>query len=324
MAVNVNRTSPDAVEHNLKKSLEIIKARARRLRSGGKPGEGTGKEPGSITAGEKHAESEETSRDPLAQYKTGQPRPLEAIAPGEERREDGDTFYLLTYPGGAVDSAAPQEAEIFGRLKTWPQYVTAKPYVVSSWRRAQQEASQSPPFSPESVCFLDIETTGLSPNTYLFLCGLMLFVKGDFVVEQVFARNYEEEAGLLRYVQKRMKQFGTIVTYNGVKFDLPFIQTRLAVNRLPALVPFASVDLLYTARRYYRGVLPNNKLGTVERHLRGIGRAGDIPGKHIPAAYHDYVHSGDGRAIKNVLYHNRMDLFTMGILINRLPAAETP
>ena len=76
------------------------------------------------------------------------------------------------------------------------------------------------------------------------------------------------------------------------------------------------------ARRVYRGVVPNCKLGTVERHIRGVERTGDIPGRHIPGAYHNYVRTGDARAMKNVLYHNRMDLFTMAVLINRVAAEE--
>jgi uncharacterized protein YprB with RNaseH-like and TPR domain len=144
------------------------------------------------------------------------------------------------------------------------------------------------------------------------------------VVEQVFARNYAEEPAVLRYVRDTLSRFEAVVTYNGEKFDLPFIRTRMAATRVKPLAPIASVDLLYTARRVFRGVLPNCRLGTVERHIRGMERTGDIPGAHIPGAYHEYVRTGDGRAMKNVLYHNRMDLFTMVVLVNRLAAKEYP
>ena len=92
----------------------------------------------------------------------------------------------------------------------------------------------------------------------------------------------------------------------------------MAIHRIPEISRFGSVDLLHTARKVFGEVLPDRRLMTVERHLRGVDRQDDIPGRYIPEAYHDFVHSGDGRAMKNVLYHNRMDLFTMAVIVNRL------
>ncbi|MCK4776344.1 MAG: ribonuclease H-like domain-containing protein, partial [Candidatus Krumholzibacteria bacterium] len=219
----------------------------------------------------------------------------------------------------AIDPVAADEGRQFARLAGWPRYVEARMYSSRPSLRDRPVGGWEPPaFDREAACFLDIETTGLSPATYLFLIGLMYFRDGGFVVEQVFARHYGEEPAVLRYVHDTLKRFESLVTYNGARFDIPFIETRLAAHRGRPLEPIASVDLLYTARKEFRGILPNNRLGTVERHIRGIERTGDIPGAHIPGAYHDYVRTGDARAMKNVLYHNRMDLFTMAMLINRL------
>jgi len=179
-------------------------------------------------------------------------------------------------------------------------------------------AEPDTPFAAARVLFLDIETTGLSSNTYLFLCGLMYIENGEFVVEQVFARDYAEEAGLLHYVRNAMARFDTVVTYNGASFDLPFLRTRMAVHRVRGVATLGSVDLLYATRRAFRDILPNRRLVTVERHLRRVDREGDIPGRYIPDAYHDFVRTKDARVIKNVLYHNRMDLFTMAVIVTHL------
>jgi uncharacterized protein YprB with RNaseH-like and TPR domain len=318
---------------SLKESLAIIKARAHALRYRQKAPELIDDlvEAGAITKGASEDTRTKTRaktqtpqsggdlEDILASFKTGDAGPIESIEPGEERSIDGGTFYLVRPVGDAVDPAAPREAEAFGRLGSWPEYVEATPFGA----RSSPKKRPQPPFDREAACFLDIETTGLSPNTYLFLIGLMFWEDGQFVVEQVFARNYAEEPAVLRYVRDTLLRFETVITYNGARFDLPFVETRNAVNRVTPLKPLASVDLLYTARRVFRGILPNCRLGTVERHIRGVGRTGDIPGMHIPGAYHDYVRTDDARAMKNVLYHNRMDLFTMAVLVNRLadPAA---
>jgi uncharacterized protein YprB with RNaseH-like and TPR domain len=50
--------------------------------------------------------------------------------------------------------------------------------------------------------------------------------------------------------------------------------------------------------------------------LRGVERVDDIPSRFIPRAYHEYVRTRDARIMRNVLYHNRMDLFTMAVILN--------
>ncbi len=313
---------------SLKEKLAIIRARAMNLRHRNESPElvddliesgAVGRGPEAVTDKPERLSRSNADQRGFEQYKTGEPGPIERIEPGEERSQGGEPFYLVTATGEAVDPAAPDEQLLWARLSEWPRFVEPRMYSkLPSPRKRPAGGWQPPPFDGESVCFLDIETTGLSPTTYLFLIGLMYSAGGQFVVEQVFARNYAEEAPVLKYVRERLSRFESLVTYNGASFDVPFIETRLAALRGLPLQPIASVDLLYTARKLYRGVLPNCRLGTVERHIRGIDRTGDIPGAHIPGAYHEYVRTGDARAMKNVLYHNRMDLFTMAMLINRL------
>jgi hypothetical protein len=168
------------------------------------------------------------------------------------------------------------------------------------------------------TCFFDIETTGLSPSTYVFLCGMMYAREGRFHIEQAFARDYSEEAGMLRYVRETLGRFRLIVTYNGTTFDLPFIKARMAVARIDYDGPRGHVDLLPPARQRYKGVLPDCRLETIERHMRGVSREGDIPGSEIPDAYHEFVRTGDARKIVRILHHNRMDLLAMVGLFDSL------
>ncbi|MCA9223198.1 MAG: ribonuclease H-like domain-containing protein [Planctomycetales bacterium] len=70
-------------------------------------------------------------------------------------------------------------------------------------------------------------------------------------------------------------------------------------------------DLLHHARRRWRGRLPNCKLQTLEQYLCGRRRSGDIPGHAIPAAYHEYVRSGDAWQMRSILHHNALDLVTL-------------
>lgn len=262
---------------------------------------------------------------------TGEATPIEHAVPGEARSLEDANYYLVQFTGPDVDTASPLESERFARLATWPEMASR---TVLAPRRASADVIRTvheAPVTPERVLFLDIETAGLSANTYLFLVGMMYANGNGFHVEQVFARDYTEEKGVLMHVHDTMSRFDTVVTYNGASFDLPFIRTRMAVHRLPELPPVGSVDLLHASRRAFREVLPNCRLVTVERHLRGVGRVDDIPSRFIPRAYHEFVHTKDARIMRNVAYHNRMDLFTMAVILNHLsdlpvapPAAITP
>ncbi len=262
----------------------------------------------------------------LSSVLTGDPQPIDSAVPGESRLIEDSNYYLVQFAGTEVDAASPVESTRFARLSAWPEVTTR---TVLAPRRTASDAIQAvhdAPVTPERVLFLDIETAGLSANTYLFLVGLMYANGNGFHVEQVFARDYTEEKGVLLHVYETMSRFDTIVTYNGATFDIPFIRTRMAVHRIPELPPVGSVDLLHASRRVFRETLPNCRLVTVEKHLRGTGREGDIPSRFIPRAYHEFVRTKDARIMRNVAYHNRMDLFTMAVILNHFgdPVAADP
>ena len=71
------------------------------------------------------------------------------------------------------------------------------------------------------------------------------------------------------------------------------------------------LDLLHHARRIWKSQFLNCRLQTLERNLCGRVRFDDIPGRHIPSAYHQYVQTGDTREVRRVLHHNTLDLLTL-------------
>ena len=253
-----------------------------------------------------------TDGEMLAPWRVGAETRLDAVAPGEAWSDGVRTCWCVRRRGADVDAVAPEVARRLARLAGWP------PDVHAEVSRADRSRIVPDAFDSSRVLFLDIETAGLSPSTYLFLVGMMWQMGEDFVLEQALARDYAEEAGVLARVAEVMARFDAVVTYNGDSFDLPFVRTRMAVHRIvPAREP-ASVDLLHAARRVLRGVLPNCRLVTVERHLRGRGRDDDLPSRLVPVAWHDFVRTGDARVIAGVLEHNRLDVITMAQLLARL------
>jgi uncharacterized protein YprB with RNaseH-like and TPR domain len=274
------------MENRLRKRLALIKSRAKEL-----------------------SQSYRGQRSAI--HGDGPPIDLADAAPGRERTIDGEKFHLIRLEDGAIAPDVPAVTERFLKIsqrETWPIISLIRDPGPSMARRIRND----------QVCFLDIETTGLSPNTYVFLCGLMYLDERRFVAEQLFARDYSEERGMLLYLQDVVQRYPMIVTFNGTSFDVPFLQTRMAVARMESMAPFEHVDLLEPSRERFRDVLPNCRLETIERHLRGIARSGDIPSRDIPEVYHEFVRTGDARDMQRVLYHNLMDLLAMAYMVNHL------
>jgi uncharacterized protein len=181
----------------------------------------------------------------------------------------------------------------------------------------------SPPrtFAPSHLLFVDLETTGIAggAGTYAFLVGCAWFAGGTFRTRQFFLSNFTAERSVLEAVGDVAATAGTVVTYNGKSFDLPLIETRFALHRLPT--PFAGmphVDMLHPARRMWREPAPATcRLVTLEQQLCGYVREGDVAGFEIPARYFHYVHAGDARPLAAVFEHNRLDLISLALVTAR-------
>ena len=141
------------------------------------------------------------------------------------------------------------------------------------------------------LLFLDTETTGLSggTGTYVFLVCLGWFEESEFVVEQYFMEDYDREPGLMEAVADRIRQFRAFVTYNGKNFDVPLLRTRFLFNRQRNPLDQPDLDLLYPARRIWKGRLESCSLGTIEERIFELDRTSDVPGALIPQIYLDYI-----------------------------------
>ncbi len=173
---------------------------------------------------------------------------------------------------------------------------------------------------PCDVLLMDLETCGLSGSP-LFLVGLLRHIEGRLAVELLLARTYAEEHAVLASFWQRAAAHQVVVTFNGKSFDWPMVVDRSARHlmfreaRMPELL---HVDLLHHSRRRWRRQLPDCKLQTLERHICGRGRTGDIAGAQIPAAYQEFVRTGADRDMDAILLHNAIDLVTLLDLAMRL------
>jgi len=157
---------------------------------------------------------------------------------------------------------------------------------------------------------LDLETTGLTGDTPLFLVGLLARNNGDATLHQFFAPAPDREATVLRAARRLARCHGTVLTYNGSTFDLPYWRRRARRHDLEPFHPATHIDVLHLCRRAWRGQLPRFRLITVEAALNGGPRSDDLPSYQIPSHYHRFVESGDPRWVVPIFRHNADDLLT--------------
>jgi uncharacterized protein YprB with RNaseH-like and TPR domain len=173
-----------------------------------------------------------------------------------------------------------------------------------------------------SFVFFDTETSGLSggTGTYAFLVGAGRFEGDHFHLVQFFMRDPSEEGALLLALEKFLAPCQSLVSFNGKAFDAPLLNTRYALAGWKSPLPsLHHVDLLHISRRLWRDRLPSRTLGNLEVQILGTSRTEEeVPGWMIPQLYFDYLRSGDAREMKNVFYHNAMDVISLAALFKHI------
>ena len=227
--------------------------------------------------------------------------PLELLVPGEEVTAGAKAFYRVRAEAGSIWEDA-------GRFHREYLETLACPFFPETKGLESLKMLKDAPSG--KICYLDLETTGLS-MVPLFLVGLMYTEGEKLVIDQLFARDYTEEAAVLDYLKQHIGGFEILVTFNGAHFDMPFVLDRMRFAGIEFAPSIRHIDLLPISRRVLKKKTPNHKLQTLEVYLLSRKRTGDIPGSQIPGVYHEFVRTLDAGGIAGVIHHNRLDLLTM-------------
>jgi uncharacterized protein len=182
----------------------------------------------------------------------------------------------------------------------------------------------STPVDANDILFLDTETTGLDrgTGTHVFLVGIGYFSGTSFRVEQHFLRDLHEEPSLLSELERIVREFRVLVTFNGRGFDWPLIHNRFILHGYRNIPELVHWDLLASARRIWRNRLGDCSLGNLERQLLGVQRFDDVPGFLIPNLYFDYLRSRDARPLRPVFSHNHEDIVSLARLADLMLLTE--
>lgn len=151
--------------------------------------------------------------------------------------------------------------------------------------------------------YLDIETTGLSADYHeITVVGIYLVEGSNTRLVQLVGEDITEESvlGVLDGVS-------TIFTYNGKRFDLPFIRARLGLNLETG---FSHHDLMYDCWRnnLYGGFKAVEQQLGIPRQLTGIG------GFEAVMLWWRYINEGDRTALHLLMEYNREDVMNLMVL----------
>ncbi|MFC2006069.1 ribonuclease H-like domain-containing protein [Chloroflexota bacterium] len=166
-----------------------------------------------------------------------------------------------------------------------------------------------PEMEPEQLteAYLDIETTGLTPaGCDITVIGIHICNNGNSSFTQLVGKDIAEQS-----ILEALQGVSVLYTYNGSRFDLPFIQSRLGINLAKV---FTHIDLMYHCWRknLYGG------LKSVERQLGIERRLVGIDGYEAVKLWWRYVDSFDLDALNTLLEYNKEDVVNLKSLKERL------
>jgi len=166
------------------------------------------------------------------------------------------------------------------------------------------------PGANERVGFLDIESTNLDANFGIMLSYCIKDSDSSKIYEGVInGQDIKTGAEDKRIVEKCVEdigRFNKIVTFYGVRFDVPFIRTR-AVSlgvEFPCYGTIKHQDVYFLIRNKFK--LNSNRLENACRVLLGATDKTKI----------EYVHwrnaaRGDKKALEYIVDHNRKDVLDL-------------
>lgn len=116
---------------------------------------------------------------------------------------------------------------------------------------------------------------------------------------------------MLYKIHRLMDEADAIVTYNGIKFDIPTLNKEFLQHKYQPPSPSKQIDLLVTCKKTFR--FPSNKLEYVANHVKIGGKI-----KHEGHELWVKCMAGDPRAWAKMQKYNEHDVVLLEKLYNEL------
>lgn len=161
--------------------------------------------------------------------------------------------------------------------------------------------------NPKCEAYLDIETTGFHPvHNEITVVGIYLNKNNEERFVQLVGNKITQDS-ILEALQGAEELF----TYNGHRFDLPFIYSRHGVNLESH---FNHCDLMHHCWRkhLYGGLKAVERCLGIERHNK------EVNGYEAVRLWWKYINDYDKVALKTLLDYNKEDVINLKVLKEKL------
>jgi hypothetical protein len=156
------------------------------------------------------------------------------------------------------------------------------------------------PHCKDAIRYIDIETTGLAKTSQITTIA---------VYDGTHLHAYVKDINLQRFPES-LADTKLMVTYNGGRFDLPFLRKRFGLD-----LAFAHIDLIRIAKAYgYSGGLKacEKKMG-IQR-----GAFNDIDGHNAISLWQRFKEYGEKNVLKKLVVYNFLDVLSLETILIRL------
>lgn len=160
----------------------------------------------------------------------------------------------------------------------------------------------------------DIEATGLQATFGQMLCAAVKPMGGDPKVFRIdeYDGAHGEDRELAIACRDELEKAHIAISYNGIRYDLPFLNSRLLEYGERILSPLVRhIDVLMVARHRLR--LHSNRLEALLDHLQATNRK-------TPLTPHLWrrAAAGDPKALEDIVEHNIADVYSLEEAFNKL------
>jgi uncharacterized protein len=171
----------------------------------------------------------------------------------------------------------------------------------------RERFERKPVLPPLNEAYLDIETTGLSNRRCsITVVGMYLVSDGEGRMVQLVGDEISGERIMAALVGTRI-----VYTFNGSRFDLPFIHAHTNVNLEDH---FLHRDLMRDCRQQNL----HGGLKAIERHLGIPRKLTEVDGYGAIQLWWRYVNDYDTDALKTLLEYNKEDVVNLQTLKEKI------
>lgn len=178
---------------------------------------------------------------------------------------------------------------------------------------------------PSNYIFFDIETTGLKKETtLLYLIGCIYFKDNTWNFIQFFNDDGDSEEEIIRSFFSLLYPDTCLVHYNGIRFDVPYIDYKRKLYKFKTNLHNVSQLDLYCEFSKLKNILmlDGRKQKDLEKFF-GLSRKDQLSGGELIPIYQSYLKTQDKKLLSLLLTHNEDDILGLfSLLICFLPYSK--